>query len=94
MKSTSHVELTAVWGNDDADSTIKVSQRRWKQVQEGAEYKTSAWGWYEGSKYRTAWRFSGGKVSVWMVGGGDFDGMECVIGLPVEELIAQTVVAK
>lgn len=43
MKPTSHVELTAVWGNDDADSTIKVSQRRWKQIQEGAEFEASAW---------------------------------------------------
>lgn len=89
MKPTSHVELTAVWGNDDADSTIKVSQRRWKQIQEGAEFETSAWSSYEGRRYSVAWHFSDGVVSV---SGGD--GRECVVDLPVEELIAQTVVAK
>lgn len=77
------VELTAVWGNDDADSTIKVSRRRWKEIQDGAEYDTSAWSYYEGRRYSVGWHFSGGEVSVF----GE-DGMECVVGLPVSELIA------
>ena len=88
-KTRISVKLTAVWGNDDADSTIKVSRRRWKQIQEGAEYETSAWSWYEGSRYRVAWRFSDREVSVFVTGRGDFEGMECVVGLPIEELIIQ-----
>jgi hypothetical protein len=80
-----YVELTAVWGNDDADSTIKVSRRRWKQIQDGAEYETGAWSWYEGKRYSVSWRFAEGEVSVY---GGD--GMECVVGLPVADLIVQT----
>jgi hypothetical protein len=79
-----YVELTAVWGNDDADSTIKVSRRRWKQIQDGAEYETSAWSWYEGRRYSVSWRFTEGEVSVY----GE-DGMECVAGLPVAELFVQ-----
>ncbi len=80
-----YVILTAVWGNDDADSTIKVSRRRWKEIQEGAEYETSAWSWYEGTRYRVTWIFSDGKVSV-----DGIDDRECVIGLPVDELIVET----
>jgi hypothetical protein len=71
-----YVELTAVWGNDDADSAIKVSRRRWKQIQDGAEYETSTWSWYEGKRYAVSWHFSGGEVSVC----GE-DGMECVVGI-------------
>ena len=79
-----YVELTAVWGNDDADSTIKVSRRRWKHIQSGAEYETSTWSWYEGKRQSVSWRFAGGEVSVY----GE-DGMECVVGMPVAELIVQ-----
>lgn len=80
-----HIQLTAVWGNDDAESTIKVSRRRWKLIQDGAEYETSAWSWYEGSRFSVGWHFSDGTVSV----SGE-DGMECVSMLPVEELIVHT----
>jgi hypothetical protein len=83
-----YVELTAVWGNDDADSAIKVSRRRWKQIQDGAEYETSTWSWYEGKRYSVSWHFSGGEVSVC----GE-DGMECVVGMPVAELIVQPTAA-
>jgi hypothetical protein len=83
-KSRIQIELTAVWGNDDADSTIKVSRRRWKLIQDGAEYGTSAWSWYEGRRFSVAWHFSKGTVSVH----GE-DGMECVVMLPVDELIAR-----
>lgn len=79
-----YVELTAVWGNDDADSTIKVSRRRWKEIQGGAEYDASAWSWYEGRRHSVGWHFSEGEVSVYAE-----DGMELVVGLPVTELIAQ-----
>ena len=80
------VELTAVWGDDDAESTIKISCRRWKQIQEGVEYSASAWAWYEGRRFSVDWHFSGGNVSVH-----DKEGDEHVIDLPVGELIAQTI---
>ncbi|MFN4944024.1 MAG: hypothetical protein ACK5G9_09565 [Akkermansiaceae bacterium] len=79
-----YVELTAVWGNDDADSTIKVSRGLWKKIQDGAEYVASAWSWYEGRRSSVCWHFSDAKVSIY----GD-DGMECTIELPVMELIIE-----
>ena len=83
-KTKNHVKLTAVWGSDDADSTIKVSPRRWKAIQEGAEYGTVAVSWYEGEKYRVTWHFSNGMVSI----EGE-DGMQCV-DCSIEDLIVQT----
>jgi hypothetical protein len=79
-----YVELTAIWGNDDADSTIKVSRSRWHKIQSGAEYETSAWSWYEGKRHSASWHFNEGEVSVC----GE-DGAECVVGLPVDELVIQ-----
>lgn len=84
-KPRAYVKLTAYWGNGDAESTIKISPKRWKQIQEGAEDQSSAWGYYEGSRFSVYWRFTGGKVSI----NGD-DGMECVLSLPVSDLIVQT----
>jgi hypothetical protein len=84
-----HIELTVFWGNDDAESTIKVSQRRWKQIQEGAEYETSATSWYEGEEYDVSWYFSNSEVSI----NGE-DGAEHVINRPVEKLLVQTKASK
>jgi hypothetical protein len=86
IKHRVYVALTAVWGNDDADSTIKVSRRRWQAIRAGAEYETSAWSWYEGKRYSVAWSFANGNVSVY----GGY-GLECVNDEPVAVLIAQIV---
>lgn len=80
-----HVELTALWGNNDAESTIKVSRRKWDEIQKGAKYDTTAWGCYEDQRFPVAWTFNGGEVSI----DGD-DGMQCVAELPVTELIVKT----
>jgi hypothetical protein len=87
-RSTEHrvyVELTAVWGNDDAASTIKVSRRRWQAICAGGEYVTSAWSWYEGRRCSVTWEFANGKVSVYGGGGG-----QCVNENPLCELIVET----
>jgi len=78
-----YVELTVYWGNDDAESTIKISPRRWKQIQEGAQYETSAWGYYEGTRFSVYWHFSGG---VFSIGGDDY--AEWVRERPVSDLLA------
>ena len=80
-----YVKLRAVWGNDDKVSTIKVSRRRWSQIQGGAEYDTSAWSWCKGRRSPVSWQFRGAKVSVSSEGG-----MECVGDLPVKKLKAWT----
>ena len=81
-----YVELRALWGNDDAESTIKVSRRRWESIRAGAAYVTSAWSWYEGKRYPVSWSFSNGKVSI----DGE-DGRQCIVEEPVDYLMAQVV---
>ena len=78
-----YVELTAFWGNGDAQSTIKVSRRRWKSIRAGAEYRTSGWSWYEGKRQSAEWSFDKGSVSI------DKDLMQCIVCMPVDELVAQ-----
>lgn len=79
-----HIELTALWGNDDAESTIKISCSQWKKIQAGGKYEMSAWGWYEGSRFPVAWKFADETVTI----DGE-DGMQCVLGLSVSELIVE-----
>ena len=77
------VELKAIWGNGDVESTIKVSGRRWDEIQNGAEYVTSARYWYEGEQYSVEWHFADGEVSIRGEDGAQVD-------LPVSELIPDT----
>jgi len=72
-----------VWSNDDAESNILVSRRRWTAIQIGAEHTVDASSFYEGKRHKVVWRFANRQVSI----DGE-DGMECVVGLPVGELIA------
>ena len=83
-----YVELTAFWGNDDAESTIKVSRRRWKAICSGAEYWTSAWSWYEGKRDSVAWSFTDGNVTI-----SGKDGRQCKVKNPVDELIVQVIIS-
>lgn len=80
-----HVVLTARWGNDDAESTIKVSRRRWRAIQAGSEYRTAAWGWYECRRFPVEWRFAAGGFDI----GGE-DGRECVSRGCLSELTVKT----
>ena len=79
----SRIQLTALWGNDDAESSILVSRRRWTAIQSGAEHIVDASSSYEGKRHKVVWRFANRRV--WIDGE---DGMECVVGLPVGELIS------
>lgn len=82
MPAQDFVELTAYWGNDDADSTIKISTKKWEEIKAGAQFQKTAKSYYEGQKYDITWSFSNGVVSI----DGE-DGMQCVVDLPVGELI-------
>ena len=79
-----HIKLTAYWGNGDAESTIKVSRRRWRAIQKGAAYETNGWSWYEGDRFSVTWRFGEGLVSI----DGE-DARQCIVDSPVSELFAQ-----
>jgi hypothetical protein len=81
-----YIQLTAFWGNDDAESSIRISRRRWNAIHSGAEYEMNAASWYEGRRYPVVWRFAQGKV--WIDGE---HGMECIVDLPVADLIASIV---
>lgn len=59
-----YVELTAFWGNDDADSTIRISSREWQQICDGAEYDTFGSSYYEGKRSSVSWKFNNGRVSI------------------------------
>lgn len=82
MRAQDFVELTAYWGNSDANCTIKVSAKKWEQIKAGAQFQKKAKSYYEGQSYDVAWSFSDGVVSI----DGE-DGMQCVADLPVEVLI-------
>lgn len=76
-----YVQLRAVWGNDDAESTIKISRRRWEALRAGKEEEFDASSWYEGRRYDVTWRFKSGRV--WIDGGG---GRECAVDWSVDDL--------
>lgn len=59
-----HIQLRAVWGNDDAESSIKISLSKWHNIQNGAEYHKSTWSYYEGKRYHCEWSFANGLVTV------------------------------
>jgi hypothetical protein len=48
----SRIQLTALWGNDDAESSILVSRRRWTAIQSGAEHTVDASSSYEGKRHK------------------------------------------
>ena len=81
-----HVQLTALWGNDDAESSIRISRRRWSAIQNGGAYEVTASSTYEGKRHQVVWRFTHSQVSI----DGD-DGMQCVVDLPVTDLTTTTV---
>ena len=83
-KPKPQVSIRACWGNDDAESTIKVSPGRWKSIQEGAQYERNAWGWYEGSRFSVTWKFADGLVSI-----DGPDGMQCLNQDPLCELVVE-----
>ena len=81
-----HIELLARWGNDDAESRIRISRRRWSAIQNGEAYEVRATSTYEGKRYPGVGRFAQGQGSI----DGE-QGLECVADLPVTALIAPTV---
>ncbi len=81
LKPRPLVELVAVWGNGDADSTIKISRRQWKRIQGGESFEKSTWGFYEGTRFYVRWRFRSGRFSVFGNDG------EHILDEPIEDLI-------
>lgn len=76
------IELTAYWGNGDAESTISVSDTCWQSIRAGAKCEIPGLSVYEGSHYQVTCSFSNREVSIY----GD-DACELLLDYPVEELI-------
>ncbi len=74
--------LTAIWGNDDAESSIRISRGCWKKILLGASYEQSAWAWYEGKRFSVLWEFSNKAISI-----SGRDWAQYLVDEPVEQLI-------
>ena len=81
------IELSTMWGNGDVGSSIRISRRRWKAIQEGAMFEASSTSYYEGTRFTNFWTFANAKVNI----DGE-DGRECVVELPVDELYVDTII--
>jgi hypothetical protein len=79
-KTSRKITIRALWGNDDAVSTIKISPRQWKKIQASEEFEKGGWAYYEGRRFSVGWMFKDRKVTI---SGGD---MECIIDDPIENL--------
>lgn len=75
------VVLNATWGNDDAESMIRLSRRQWKNIESGARFVRTAWAYYEGTRFRVVWTFENGTFAI----DGD-DGLQCIVNRDVSEL--------
>lgn len=82
MSTKVFVEIKAYWGNDDAESTIKVSRRQWRAIEAGGSYQKNAWSYYEGRRHAVRWSFSRGQVNI----DGE-DAMQCIVDRPLDDLI-------
>ena len=52
VMTLTRIQLTAVWGNEDAQSSVLVSRRRWTAIQRGAEHTVDASSFYEGKRFK------------------------------------------
>ena len=77
-----NITLTALWGNGDAESSIRVSRRIWEKINAGMKFSADSTGWYEGTHQSVYWRFVDGKVYI----DGE-DGMQCIVGDTIDSLI-------
>jgi len=57
-KTVKRVSLRAFWGNDDAESEIRLPLSKWKKILDGLEYKKGGYAWYEGRRFHVVWRFN------------------------------------
>lgn len=76
-----YLEITVLWGNEDAIARIKVSRRRWSKILNGETYQTNSYSYYEGTRSIVQWCFENKELTII----GDAY-QEYIIGLNVNEL--------
>jgi hypothetical protein len=74
------ISIRALWANNAATSTIKISPRQWKKIQEGKEFKKGGWGYYERQRFSVSWYFNNRNVTIYA------DEQECIHRDPIEKL--------
>lgn len=74
--------LTAYWGNDDVSATIRISKATWQSILNGGKHSAECKYHYEGSSYTADWFFNKRLVNIY-----GSDGRDCVLDMPIEELI-------
>ena len=80
------IELTTYWGNDDADSTIVLSNEIWQKISLGESFSIIAESTYEGIEETVTWSFGNGYFSIESDAGG-----QCIFAESIEALIVKKV---
>ena len=76
------LDVTAVWGNDDAESSIRINRGCWEKILQGVSYKQSGWAWYESKRFSVMWEFSDKTISI-----SGRDSAQYLVDDPVVDLI-------
>ena len=79
------ITLTAVWGNEDADSCTSLSYDEWLDICGGGELLRREVSYYEGEEFEVCWAIEDRQVRV----SGE-DGRECFIGSLEDLLISDS----
>jgi len=75
------LELTAVWGNDDCESTIIVTGDTWEKIKNGEEESIVAAGHGDGKRFPVTWLFKDKLLTI--------EGEDCaqhVLDLNIDEI--------
>lgn len=75
--------LVAFWGSGDAESEIEVTDTDWIAIRAGETRTFTSDAAYEGETFEVVWRFDKRLVTIDCE-----DGRQCVVGGPLEELLA------
>ena len=76
------VSVTAYWSEDDAESTLVLSDADWAALSVGATQVFQSKGFYEGEEFDVEWSFSN---SYFCING--FDGRQCVVDETIQDLV-------
>ncbi len=82
--SKKEIQITARWGNGDAESTISITAEQWQVIQDGGNHVAYSESWYEGESEEVVWSFADGLVTI----DGE-DGRQCLIDVPLAELYVE-----
>ena len=59
------ISITVYWGNDDSESTIRISVKQLNSILIGEDFTKSTWSYYEGLRNRVIWEFSNRTLNIY-----------------------------